>query len=140
VERRAWLPPAAPAAEGADRYDTADRTALAYLAGYDCVPVHRNKGIDAVLVEQFRDRPIPVRVQRNHESVREAAALLERAARGKHAELMILVVTETRPAESRVLALPPKMVAVESASTQIARALGKSDRRNSRSVLFETSA
>ena len=114
---------------GRESYDTADRTALAYLAGSDCVPVHRNEGIDAVLVEQFRDRPIPVRVQRNHESVREAAALLERAARGKHAELMILVVTETRPAESRALALPPKMVAVETASAQIARELGKSDRR-----------
>ena len=110
---------------GRESYDTADRTALAYLTGSDCVPVHRNKGIDAILVEQFRGRPIPVRVQRSHESVREAATLLERAARGKHAELMILVVTETRPAEDRAPTLPPKMVVVESASVQIARALGK---------------
>ena len=114
---------------GRESYDTADRTALAHLTGSDCVPVHRNKGIDAILVEQFRGRPIPVRVQRNHESVREAATLLERAARGKHAELMILVVTETRPAEDQALTLPPKMVVVESASTQIARALGNSARR-----------
>ncbi len=111
---------------GRESYDTADRTALAHLTGSDCVPVHRNKGLDAVLVEQFRGRPIPVRVQRNHESVREAATLLERAARGKHAELMILVATETGCAEDHALTLPPKMVVVESASVQIARALGKS--------------
>ena len=101
------------------------------------MPVHRNKGIDAILVEQFRGRPIPVRVQRSHESVREAATLLERAARGKHAELMILVVTGTRPAEDHAPPLSPKMVVVESASVQIARALGKPGAARGTTALFE---
>ena len=62
---------------------------------------------------------------------------MERAARGKHAELMILVVTGTRPAEDHAPTLPPKMVVVESASVQIARALGKPERRGARRALFE---
>lgn len=126
---------------GREAYDTADRAALAHLTGADFVPVHRNRGMDAVLVEQFGGRPVPVRVQRRRESVREAAALLEKAGRSKHAELMILVVTEDggpERSEDGIRSLPPKVVAVESVPGQIARALGRSKGLEAEGALFGT--
>lgn len=126
---------------GRGAYDTADRTALAHLTGADFVPVHRNRGMDAILVEQFGGRPVPVRVQRRHESVREAAALLEKAGRSKHAELMILVVTEggcSERSDDGIRSLPPKVVAVESVPVRIARALGMSEGLEAERALFGT--
>ena len=126
---------------GRDSYRQKDKeAALAYLEGTDCVPVHRNNGIDAILVEQYRGYPVPVRVQRSHESIHEAAALLDKAGKSKHAELMILIVTEPRPARSFISCLPLEMVAIESTSAQIARAIGKSECSSTQPALFGADA
>ena len=122
---------------GRESYRKADKTALSYLAGIDCVPVHRNKGIDAILVEHFRGRPVPVRVQRKNESIHEAASLLDQAGKSRHSELMILIVTEPRRTKSCTSALPPRIVAVESTSAQVACAIGKMQRSNAQPALFE---
>lgn len=125
---------------GRESYRQADKTALAYLEGTDCIPVHRNKGIDAILVEQYLGCPVPVRVQRDHESVHEAAALLDKAGKSKHAKLMILIVTEPRPAGNYTSSLPLEIVAIESTSAQIARVIGKSECRSAQTALFEADA
>ena len=123
---------------GRKSYRTADKTALSYLTGIDCVPVHRNKGIDAILVEHFHGRPVPVRVQRKNESIHEAASLLYQAGKSRHSELMILIVTEPRRTERCTSTLPPRIVAVESTSAQIAGAIGEMQRNdNAQPALFE---
>ena len=122
---------------GRESYRKADKTALSCLVGVDCVPVHRNRGIDAILVEQFRGRPVPVRIQRSHESIHEAASLLDQAGKSRHSELMILIVTEPGRAENCTSSLPPEIVAIESTSARIARAIGKMQRSNAQPVLFE---
>ena len=45
---------------GVDSYRTADSNALSLLNGIPHVPVQRNNGIDAFLVETYREVPIPV--------------------------------------------------------------------------------
>ena len=125
---------------GRESFRTVDNTALAHLAGTDSVPVHRNKGIDAILVEQFAGRPVPVRVQREHESIGDAAALLARAGKSKHAELMILVATQPEPAGASVQSVPPKVLVVESTAAQIARATGRRSRVARQTSLFEADA
>ena len=77
--------------KGRKAYDKADKHALSLLEGLDCVPVHRNKGIDAILKQTLDNSPILVRVQRSEESLSEAAQALCSAMQTKAAGLGILV-------------------------------------------------
>lgn len=104
---------------GRESYRTADDDALALLAGLDCVPVQRNRGIDALLREPLHGRPVPIRVQRRGESVLDAAEALHRAGRTRHAEVMVLVVTNAGGALELGLRLPPEIVAVEAPAAAI---------------------
>lgn len=82
---------------GLDSYRTANAAALSLLNGIALIPVQRNNGIDAFLEETFRGVPIPVRVQRQGETVAEAAVALQKAAETKKARRMILVAIEDVP-------------------------------------------
>ena len=59
----------------------------------DVLPVHRNTGIDAILKRNYLSKPVPIRVQREHETLSEAAAKLASAAKKKGALVAFLVVT-----------------------------------------------
>ncbi|AFY83435.1 DNA-methyltransferase [Oscillatoria acuminata] len=84
--------------KGRYSYLTANPDALALLQGLDAIPVHRNKGIDAILKQQFNNKPILVRVQRPGESLLDAVRLLSKAAQTKGSHCSILIRTE--PLES----------------------------------------
>lgn len=77
--------------KGRKAYDTTDKHVLSLLDGLDFIPVRRNKGIDAILKQTLGNRPILVRVQRNEESLSEAAQSLFSAMQTKAAGLGILV-------------------------------------------------
>jgi site-specific DNA-methyltransferase (adenine-specific) len=79
---------------GRDSYRSADQDALAMLKGLDIVPVQRNKGIDAFLKDDLDGCPVPIRVQRPHETIPEAASLLYKAAKTKRARLMFLIAIQ----------------------------------------------
>jgi hypothetical protein len=66
---------------------------------------------------------VPIRVQRPHESVEEAARLLYRAARSKQAAVMILVVTREELGFDPELCLPPGVQLVDSTALRIRQAL-----------------
>jgi site-specific DNA-methyltransferase (adenine-specific) len=78
---------------GRESYRQANGHLEEVLQGIDFVPVQRNKGIDAILMEQINQRPILIRVQRETETVREAANLLHKAGQSKQASAMILIAT-----------------------------------------------
>ncbi|MCI5209419.1 MAG: site-specific DNA-methyltransferase, partial [Candidatus Electrothrix sp. ATG2] len=78
---------------GRKSYVNADKTALSLLNGVEFNPVQRNKGIDAILVEQFEGSPILVRVQRKYESLNDAASLLAKAMKTKKSKKSILIQT-----------------------------------------------
>ncbi len=82
---------------GLDSYKNANNDALALLRGVRYIPVQRNNGIDAFLNETYYGVPIPVRVQRQGETVADAAYALHRAARTKKARRMILIATHDQP-------------------------------------------
>ncbi len=114
-------------AAGRESYRTADNSARRVLNGVNCIPVQRNNGIDAILSEHFRGKPVPIRVQRSHESVLEAARALVRANRTKHAVVMVLVVTDERGGDLNGLdhELPDGVVRVNGPAVQIRDALGR---------------
>lgn len=103
--------------KGRESYRQADEAALRLLGDLDFVPVHRNKGIDAILIEPYKGRPVPVRVQRSNEPMIDAARALLKASRSKHAKLMILVVTEREP-ESHFELIPDNILLLQSPSCQ----------------------
>jgi site-specific DNA-methyltransferase (adenine-specific) len=112
--------------EGREAYRQVDAAALLTLGELDLIPVHRNRGIDALLRRQYQGRPVALRVQRSHESVEQAAQLLSRAGASKNCQLMILIITTeaARGAERSAEACwPERVVAVDSTSRQIAKLL-----------------
>lgn len=78
---------------GRDSYVNADASALSLLNGIEFNPVQRNKGIDAILVEQYMNSPILVRVQKKNETIEEATSLLEKAMQTKKSKRSILIKT-----------------------------------------------
>ena len=78
---------------GRKSYDNADKYALSLLKGLDFNPVQRNKGIDAILVNLYKDSPVLVRTQRNNETLSEAARHLIKAQKTKKAKKVILIQT-----------------------------------------------
>lgn len=78
---------------GRESYINADKTILGLLKGIEFNPVQRNKGIDAILVETYENSPVLVRVQRESETITEAAAYLIKAKKAKKAKKVILIQT-----------------------------------------------
>lgn len=99
---------------GREAYRNADETVLAMLQGLDYVPVQRNKGIDAILKQEFDGGPVPIRVQRASETLFDAALKLSKASAGKGAKLMFVIALTRGGCLEFANELPPDVVAVES--------------------------
>jgi site-specific DNA-methyltransferase (adenine-specific) len=69
--------------KGRESYINADSVALGHLLGLEFHPVQRNKGIDAFLSGQDSKENIPVKVQKENESIIDCIHLLEKAVKGK---------------------------------------------------------
>lgn len=80
--------------KGRNSYKNAQKELLALLQGLDYVPVHRNKGIDAILKTDIQGEPILIKIQRLTETVLDAANLLHKASVGKNAAALFLVATQ----------------------------------------------
>lgn len=104
--------------KGRDSYRTADKNAMALLEGLELNPVHRNKGIDAILKQTFDGGPVLIRAQRSYESLSEAANSLLRAAKKKGCKLPILIKTHAGHALF-FEETPKEIYVVESAAMEI---------------------
>lgn len=83
--------------KGRESYFQSDEDALAYLHGLPIIPVHRNKGIDAILKTSPGESPILIRVQRRGENLSDAAEMLHAAGQNKQPANLILIVTDSQP-------------------------------------------
>ena len=79
--------------KGRESYANADKNALSLLSGLDIIPVQRSDGIDAFLKNKIKGTFVPIRVQRDTETVMDAALKLAQAAHSKQAIKAILVCT-----------------------------------------------
>ena len=80
--------------KGRESYVNVDKEAIKLIQGLEIIPVQRNKGIDAILKDQFEGTPILVRVQKMNEPLLEAASLLSKAAKRKGSKKAFLVKTQ----------------------------------------------
>ena len=115
--------------KGRESYLTANQEALALLQGLDVIPVHRNKGIDALLKQQFNHKPILVRVQRPGESLLESLRLLSAAAQTKSSQLSILVQTEPTASISEQM-IPASIKIIHAPLVQIKQILQETGQDN----------
>jgi site-specific DNA-methyltransferase (adenine-specific) len=79
--------------KGRASYLNADKKALDLLDGLKFNAVQRNRGIDAILTEQYEGTPILVRVQKTDETINESASLLAKAMKVKKSRKSILIQT-----------------------------------------------
>ena len=103
---------------GRDSYLNANKEALGLLTGLNFNPVQRNKGIDAILVEQFEGRPVLARVQRPQETLQETASLLAKAMKTKGSLKSILIQTNASGLFKEEIT-NPSIIVIQAPSIQV---------------------
>ena len=118
--------------KGRDAYSTADLNALSLLQGLEFIPVHRNKGIDAILKQQYKNTPILIRIQKKGESILDAAFLLANAAKKKKALKSFLIVTSDSflLSEDILKMLPDSIELIDSPALLIKRIISNDNSRH----------
>ena len=82
--------------KGKSAYQNQCEDILEYLESINAYPVQRNKGIDGFVKLNDEIKPIPVKVQRNHESLKEAKSLLMKACEKNKYEKKVLISDEIK--------------------------------------------
>lgn len=109
---------------GRESYVRADLDQLACLQGLEYHPIHRNKGIDAILAEEWFGKPVCIRIQRSGETVDEAANALRTAALRKGGAKLVLVITEEQWGLLGRGSLPSDITMVDSTALAIRTIFG----------------
>jgi len=109
---------------GRESYINVDKEALGLLKDVEFNPVHRNKGIDAILVETYENSPVLVRVQKKNETIAEAAAYLIKAKKAKKSKKVILIQTNEIGLFDEVVSYD-EMIILQAPSLQIAKCLSR---------------
>jgi site-specific DNA-methyltransferase (adenine-specific) len=78
---------------GADSYIEKSEKELGLLKSIGAVPVQRNTGIDGFLKEQVNGKPIPVRIQKDFETLDDAIRALESSTQAKKSDVKIIIQT-----------------------------------------------
>ena len=108
---------------GREAYREADEISLSLLRGIKYVPVQRNSGIDAILQEGLNRNPVPVRVQRENETIFEAAQKLHKASKDKGAVVMFLIAVSEGGYFDFEAALPQGVIVIDSPGLSVAKVL-----------------
>lgn len=105
--------------KGRESYVQSDDAALAFLHGVKFVPVQRNRGIDALLNSAPGENPILLRVQRECESLSDAAELLHAAGRSKQPATLVLIATQSQHPDGLFGIFPPDVLVVNSVAEEL---------------------
>lgn len=109
--------------KGRKAYQNVDEEALNIISSLDVIPVQRNQGIDAILKQNYRGKPVPIRVQRHGESLHKALALLDKASQLKGAVKSILVKTSDDLFNIEVTDIPHHILIIEAPSYTVQKVL-----------------
>lgn len=103
---------------GREAYKTKTAKELAILNLLDCDVVQRNKGIDGFLKKYYQNAPVAVKIQRETESCKEAAELLEQAGNKKKCSAMILIRTK-RDVSNMNVNIPKNILVIDDYKLQL---------------------
>lgn len=79
--------------KGTSEYLEKTESELGMLENINAFPVQRNSGIDGFLKENYEGKPVPVKIQKESESLEDAIEKLEKACLGNNYILKILIQT-----------------------------------------------
>lgn len=114
--------------KGRQSYKNLSGDELNILNQIGALPVQKNKGIDGILKEYYKDSPIAVRIQKKDEDLNTAIELMKNAGKKKRCKLMILFKTINTENNQESLDMPNevvstnddmKIIIIESYNTQI---------------------
>nr|WP_297348657.1 DNA methyltransferase [uncultured Glaciecola sp.] len=88
--------------KGRKAFENANVDALQCLVGIEYNPVHRNQGIDAILVEHHDGTPVLVKIQKDSETLQQARQLLRNAMKVKASKMGFLIQTQPAQEEHKV--------------------------------------
>jgi len=80
--------------KGNNEYLEKTEKELAIINDINAFPVQRNLGIDAFLKEYYNNMPVPVKIQKDSETIEDAIEKLEKASLGKNYAMKILIQTK----------------------------------------------
>lgn len=80
--------------KGTKEYYQKTEGEIALLKSIDAIPVQRNSGIDGFLKEHYLGKPVPVKIQKENETLNDAKEKLERSTANKGYEMKILIQTK----------------------------------------------
>ncbi len=104
--------------KGLEEYSEKTEKELAILFDINAFPVQRNTGIDGFLKEHLNGSPVPVKIQKENETIDDAIEKLEKASKGKKYSLKILIQTKNNDV-SRLFSFPTDVKIIKLLSTQI---------------------
>ena len=110
---------------GIELYKNQDSDIINQLSGLDIVPVQRNNGIDALLKLEYRNAPVPIKVQGLDETLSEAASTLYKTSKKKNAAIMILVKTHEEKDLGLSVDFPSEIVVIDLTVVSIKNLLKK---------------
>jgi site-specific DNA-methyltransferase (adenine-specific) len=88
--------------KGAASYIAKSANDINLLNILEAIPVQRNSGIDGFLKEHFDGKPVPVKIQRNNESLEDAIEKLEKASKDKKYKLKVVIQTKSNAQKTRL--------------------------------------
>lgn len=80
--------------KGEKEYVTKSETEMAILHSLNALPVQRNKGIDGFLREHYKEKAVPVKIQKPDETFDEALDSLVRASHKRSCILKVFIKTK----------------------------------------------
>jgi site-specific DNA-methyltransferase (adenine-specific) len=109
--------------KGRESYIQSDEDALAFLHGVPIIPVQRNRGIDAILKTAPGEISVLIRVQRQGESLADAAELLHDAGQSKQPATLVLIITDSMQPAGLFNVLPTDVLLVNSTASELVERL-----------------
>jgi site-specific DNA-methyltransferase (adenine-specific) len=104
--------------KGLAEFEQKNDEELALLRALNAIPVQRNTGIDGFLKEHFEGAPVPVKIQKSHETLEESMQKLENASIGKNFRKKIVLQTHLKSSLS-LFQTPSNVVVIQSLEVQM---------------------
>jgi|SRR5690554_2285071 len=103
--------------KGTDSYQEKTEKELVILQNINAIPVQRNSGIDGFLKENIKGNPVPIKIQRDYETLEDAIEKLEKASFGKNYNYKIVIQTR-ESATSRLFGFESDVEIIKSLELQ----------------------
>ncbi len=120
--------------KGVNEYYEKTEKELALLQNINAFPVQRNSGIDGFLKEHFGGAPVPIKIQKEDETLEDAIKKLEKSSHGKNYIMKILIQTKETNV-SRLFRLETDVTILKSLELQTKELANKNNKLRAAKVL-----